>query len=77
MADRFLYYVDYLISLCGFDGSDGNLLFGWLITASALLIVIYAFYVGITKTLWPGETDRSHIKYRVLDDSDGEEPYAH
>jgi hypothetical protein len=77
VADRIRYYVDLLISLCGFDGSEGALFFGWIVTGVALLIVIYAFYVGITKALWPGETDPAHIKYRILDDSDEEQPYAH
>lgn len=74
--ETILYYINLLVALCGFDGSDGNATFGWIVISLASIIVVYAFYEGITKALWPGELDASHIKYRILDD-DAESPHAH
>ncbi len=33
-------------------------------------IVLFAFAKAIRHTLWPGESDRSHIKWRILDEED-------
>ncbi len=69
MWDRFRYYLDLFITLCGFDGSGGNNYFGWLVVCLSTLIVIYAFYAAISKAIWPGEQDQSHIKHQILDDA--------
>jgi hypothetical protein len=71
------YYIDLASALCGFDGTDNYTVFGWFVIALAAAIVVYVFYVGVTKTIWPGEDDPNHIKYRILDDSDEEAPHAH
>ena len=68
MWDRFIYYVDLVVTLCGFDGSEGNDYFGWFMVLLSVSTVIYACYVAITKALWPGETDETHIKYRLFED---------
>jgi|TARA_B110000977_G_C10989259_1_gene459239 hypothetical protein len=72
--ETLLFYVDYyvasFIALCGFDGSDGSDTLGWIVVAIALITVIWAFYVGIARAIWPGETDTSHIKYHILTDED-------
>jgi len=73
MLDKILYYLDLLATLCGFDGSNNNTLFGWFVITVATVVVIYAFYQGITKMIWPGEAHRSHIKYSILNDSDMEQ----
>jgi len=67
MIDRVKYYVDLLISLCGFDGSDDSLIVGWIVVVISTMIVIYAFYQAITKAIWPGEKDTNHIKYQIFD----------
>lgn len=84
MRDNLLYYLEYymnvLIALCGFDGSAGNDVVGWFVVGIALLLVVAAFYLGISSTLWPGETNPNHIKYRILDEQDlsaEEVPHAH
>lgn len=76
MKEKFLYYVDLLSELCGYDGSDGTLVFGWVVVGIASLIVIGAFYFSITRSLWPGEDNPDHIKRRILLD-DEEVPHAH
>ena len=68
MWDQFIYYVDLFAELCGFDGSDNDYLFGWFVVAIAAALVIYAFYEAITKAIWPGEQESTHIKYQILDD---------
>ena len=67
MIDRAIYYIDLLISLCGFDGSDDSMIIGWVIVIISTGIVIYAFYQAITKAIWPGEKNFAHIKYQILD----------
>lgn len=69
MWERFSYYVDLVVTLCGFDGSEGNNYFGWLVVILATVAVIYAFYEAITKAIWPGETDKNHIKHRIFDEN--------
>ena len=77
MMETLFYYADYylnvLIALCGFDGSAGSDTVGWAAVIVSLALVIAAFYIGISRAIWPGETDPQHIKYRVLDD---EEEYS-
>jgi len=69
MWDRFIYYLDLFSELCGFDGSNNNYdLLGWFVVAIAAAIVIYAFFEGITKAIWPGEVDPKHIKHQIFDD---------
>jgi hypothetical protein len=48
MWDRFLYYVDLINALCGFDGTDNATVFGWVMVAIAFALVLYAFYTGHT-----------------------------
>ena len=71
-----LYYIKLFAELCGFDGSGGGFVFGWLMVSSATIIVVYTFYQGIVKTLWPGEYDTSHIKYLILEDDVEEGSHA-
>lgn len=66
--ERVRYYIDLLITLCGFDGSENNFFLGAAAVLLASLIVIYAFYQCISKLLWPGENHSTHIKRRVLDE---------
>lgn len=63
-------------SLFGLNGTGFVFEFGWFIVAAAVAIVIYTFYFAISRAIWPGETDPSHIKYRILNDSDEEKPDA-
>ena len=60
------YYIDLLASLCGFDIPAEVSTFGILVVIFASLILIYAFYKAVALTLWPGESNHNHIKYRVL-----------
>jgi|TARA_B110001452_G_scaffold196345_1_gene166351 hypothetical protein len=68
MIERVNYYIELAITLCGFDGSDGNDLLGWFVVGTSTALVIYAFYAGLLYIIRPGEYDRTHIKYLVLDD---------
>ena len=77
MKEKFFYYVDLISELCGFDGSEGGLVFGWIMVILAALIVIAAFYIWITRSLWPGEENDDHIKRRILLDVEEEVPHAH
>ncbi|MEZ5492067.1 MAG: hypothetical protein R3F50_17415 [Gammaproteobacteria bacterium] len=83
MMERLYYYIDLAITLCGFDGSEGSTVLGWVVIGIATVLVIYAFYKGALGMLDPGERDESHIKYRVLCDEsiDGydrkERPHAY
>jgi hypothetical protein len=70
MMERAAYYIDLLISLCGFNGSDDSVYFGWCVVLLSTGIVIFAFYEGINKMIWPGEKDRAHTKYRIFDESE-------
>ena len=72
--ERFLYYVQVFSELCGFDGSEGGYVFGWVMVVLATVIVIASFYILITRMLWPGEQDENHIKRRIL--IDYEAPHA-
>ncbi len=66
--EKLAYYIDLLITLCGFDGSNDNTWFAWLMVILSALLVIYAFYFAITKAIWPEEDNKQHIKYQILDD---------
>lgn len=77
MIDRIVYYIDLLIALCGFDGTDEYTVFGWVVVSLSLALVIYVCYEAVSKTIWPGETDKNHIKYRILADNDEDVPHAH
>ena len=76
MMERLLYYIDLISEVCGFDGSKGNLVFGWIMVTLAALIVVVAFYIWITRSLWPGEQGEDHVKRRILLE-DEEWPHAH
>ncbi|HNP37629.1 MAG TPA: hypothetical protein PKK10_17410 [Woeseiaceae bacterium] len=41
-----------------------------VISIGALIVVLWAFYLAIRYTFWPGETSPDHIKRRILDDND-------
>lgn len=43
---------------------------GILIVMLASVIVVYAFYTAVRVSIWPAETDLSHIKYSVLEEGD-------
>lgn len=73
MTERVIYYLELIATLCGFDGSDGSYYLGWFVVSIATGLVIYAFYTGISKAIYPGEEDQSHIKYQIFDDADVEE----
>lgn len=75
MPERMQYYLELVIEACGFDGSDGNAILGWSVVAIAAGLVIAAFYIGITRSLWPGEQASDHIKRRILRE-DGEVSHA-
>ena len=75
MFEKILYYINLFSELCGFDGSEGGAVFGWVVVLFSTLIVIAAFYVWITRSLWPGEEDENHIKRRIL--IEDEVPHAH
>ena len=75
MPQRMQYYIELVIEACGFDGSDGNAILGWSVVAIAAGLVIAAFYIGITRSLWPGEQASDHIKRRILLE-DGEISHA-
>lgn len=75
MPQRMRYYIALVIEACGFDGSNGNAILGWSVVAIAAGLVIAAFYIGITRSLWPGEQASDHIKRRILLE-DGEVSHA-
>ena len=75
MPERMQYYLELVIEACGFDGSDGNAILGWSVVAIAAGLVIAAFYIWITRSLWPGEQGNDHIKRRILLE-DGEVSHA-
>ena len=70
MTERILYYLQLIIEACGYNGSQGNAVIGWLVIAIASIIVIGAYYYCISFSLWPGEQDDNHIKRRILNDSE-------
>ncbi len=69
MIDRVNYYLDLLITLCGFNGNDDSLYIGWTIVILSTGVVVFAFYQAITKAIWPGEIDLNHIKYQIYNES--------
>ncbi len=75
MKEKVLYYIELISELCGFDGSAGSPVFGWIMVSIATIIVIATFYFWITRSLWPGEQDENHIKRRIL--IDDEVPHAY
>lgn len=68
--DKLHYYVDLLATLCGFDSPETISTFGIVFVLLAAVVLIYAFYRAVFLTIWPGENNRHHIKWRVLDDED-------
>jgi len=72
MTERVQYYIDLILTLCGYDGVVTDV--SWIaiaVVVTALVVVMYAFYKAVIYTLWPGETKGSHIKRMVLGDRDG------
>ncbi len=70
MTDRLRYYIDLLAALCGFDSPQTVSAFGIVFVLLAAVVLIYAFYRALLLTLWPGEQDSQHIKWRVLEDEE-------
>ena len=44
----------------------------WLLVCAAAVILVWSFVAALRYTLRPGESDRSHIKYRILHDETDE-----
>jgi hypothetical protein len=42
----------------------------WLLVGIAASAVLYAFYKVVRHTLYPGETSRDHVKWRILNDDE-------
>lgn len=43
-------------------------LISYLIAAVATLVVVWVLYLAARMTISPGETDRSHIKWTILEE---------
>jgi len=72
MIERVQYYVDLILTLCGYDGVVADVSWSAIaVVVTAFFVVMYAFYKAVIYTLWPGETKESHIKRMVLGDRDG------
>ena len=55
---------------CGPAAASGPALLDWVLVAIAAAVVGFAFFKAVVYTLRPGERERSHIKWRILDDQD-------
>lgn len=64
------YWLNVLVSLCGFDASESLSIVDVSLVLTALAVLVYAAHRAIVCTFWPGELDEDHIKYRVLADED-------
>jgi hypothetical protein len=42
----------------------------WLVVSVAVVILLCALGLALRYTVRPGETDATHIKHRILDDTD-------
>jgi len=42
----------------------------WVLVALAAVTVAYAFYKAVRHGLYPGETSKDHVKWRILDDGE-------
>ncbi len=40
----------------------------WILVAVSAAVVVYSLFATIRYTLRPGETDRDHIKFTILED---------
>ena len=40
----------------------------WILVAVSAAVVVYSLVAAIRYTLRPGETDRGHIKFTILED---------
>ncbi|HKC49901.1 MAG TPA: hypothetical protein VKF60_03850 [Myxococcota bacterium] len=40
----------------------------WLLVALAGAVLAYALWQAVRHTTWPGESDETHIKRRILDE---------
>ncbi len=40
----------------------------WILVAVSAAVVVYSLFAAIRYTLRPGETDRRHIKFTILED---------
>lgn len=51
---------------------DGPSPLDWALVSLGGLIVLFAFAKALRHTLRPGESDRTHVKWRILEEGDGE-----
>ncbi|MCG8590694.1 MAG: hypothetical protein MJE66_15495 [Proteobacteria bacterium] len=51
---------------------DGPSPLDYALVSAGGLLVAFAFAKAVRHTLFPGETERSHIKWRVLEDEERE-----
>jgi hypothetical protein len=56
---------------CGAQSTGEPAALDWALVSVACLVVAYAFYKAIRHTWKPGEEDRKHVKWRILDEEDG------
>jgi hypothetical protein len=70
MSERFFYYLQLISEACGYNGSEGNSVIGWLIVTFSVGLVIASYYYCISLSIWPGEESNDHIKRRILLESE-------
>ncbi len=57
---------------CIASPSGGPSPLDYALVALGGFVVLFAFAKAIRHTLWPGETDHSHVKWRILEEEDRE-----
>ena len=65
----FDYYLELMLSLCGFDSPAIISIGDVIMVVIAALVLIYALYRAVVLTIWPGEYEPSHIKHAFLDEA--------
>jgi hypothetical protein len=55
---------------CGPEAASGPAPLDWVLVGIAGAIVSFAFFKAALHTLRPGERERTHIKWRILDEED-------
>ena len=68
MINKLFYYIELFITLCGYDGTNGSSLFGFVVVVLSAAIVIYSFYFAVSRSIWPDESDGYPIKHSILED---------
>ena len=51
-------------------GAAEHVLVEWLVVSAAAIILLCALGLALRYTVRPGESDPTHIKHRILDDTD-------